>query len=408
MRLTGWAAMLLLLLVPGTQVAVGQWVKLPTPVSSGDHWFFAGSTQHLYAASVAGVMLSTDNGAQWTDICNDLPDTYVTAVTVIGDTVLVGTHAGSAYRSADHGASWAAAGAGLSSAAIRVFAVSGHTVIAFVDSGVSVSTDRGTSWTSVSTNAGYGFVNDVIIDGPLILIGTDKGIFLSTDHGVLWTDAGAGLSNTDVRTFARRGDTLFAGTYGGGVFRTIGFGGTWVPMNDGLSTWNTHSLISNGSHLWVGTCYGGVFVFDTNEARWNPCSLGLTGAGLDVHALATTASTIVLGTMGEIWLRPLSEVYTSVASGSADAPGQFSLSQNYPNPFNPSTEITFSVGKGGPASLKVHDVLGREVATLFDGPAEDGRMYRVGFDGRGVASGVYVYRLVSGDRTDVKRMALVR
>jgi uncharacterized repeat protein (TIGR02543 family) len=90
------------------------------------------------------------------------------------------------------------------------------------------------------------------------------------------------------------------------------------------------------------------------------------------------------------------------------APVVFSLSQNYPNPFNPETQIKFSVEKAAPTTLVVYSMTGAVVATLFDGHAEAGRYYRVKFGGPSLASGLYVYRLRSGDRTEVKKMLLIR
>ena len=120
---------------------------------------------------------------------------------------------------------------------------------------------------------------------------------------------------------------------------------------------------------------------------------------------------------------------TSVGNGTA--PVTFELAQNYPNPFNPVTTIGFrlpagqagvpGIGLQDPASntrnpepgtravrLSVYDPLGREVATLFDGPAESGRYYTVSFNGAGLSSGTYFYRLESGSKVEMKRMVLVK
>ena len=86
----------------------------------------------------------------------------------------------------------------------------------------------------------------------------------------------------------------------------------------------------------------------------------------------------------------------------------FAMSQNYPNPFNPTTRITFSVERDGYTTLKVYNVLGNVVATLFDGMAQTGTLYNVAFDGTALANGAYFYRLVSGDRVSLKKMVLVK
>ncbi|MFZ1977221.1 MAG: T9SS type A sorting domain-containing protein [Bacteroidota bacterium] len=85
---------------------------------------------------------------------------------------------------------------------------------------------------------------------------------------------------------------------------------------------------------------------------------------------------------------------TGVRENQKQAPTHYSLEQNYPNPFNPSTVITFSVGTYGHTSLRVYDMLGREVATLINQEISAGT-YNVKFDASKLSSGVYFYRLVS-------------
>ncbi len=87
---------------------------------------------------------------------------------------------------------------------------------------------------------------------------------------------------------------------------------------------------------------------------------------------------------------------------------QFMLGQNYPNPFNPETKISFSAETYGHASLQVYNVLGQQVATLFDGIAESGKLYTVSFNGSRLPSGVYFYRLQSGGTSAVRRLLLLK
>ena len=86
---------------------------------------------------------------------------------------------------------------------------------------------------------------------------------------------------------------------------------------------------------------------------------------------------------------------------------RFELSQNYPNPFNPVTNITFSIPKTGMVKLVVYDVMGKEIRILVNDVLNHG-IYNVDFDGSGLASGVYLYKMTSGDFTDVKKMILVK
>lgn len=83
------------------------------------------------------------------------------------------------------------------------------------------------------------------------------------------------------------------------------------------------------------------------------------------------------------------------------------LSQNYPNPFNPSTKINFSIPKAGFVTLKVYDMLGREVKTLVSDQLTAGE-YVSEFDGALLSSGTYFYRIQAGDFVETKRMVLVK
>ena len=86
---------------------------------------------------------------------------------------------------------------------------------------------------------------------------------------------------------------------------------------------------------------------------------------------------------------------------------EYSLSQNYPNPFNPSTQIRYTLLKSSLVSLKVYDLLGREVATLVHQMQNSGS-YEISFNASNLATGVYFYKLEAGDYTSIKKMLLVK
>ncbi len=85
----------------------------------------------------------------------------------------------------------------------------------------------------------------------------------------------------------------------------------------------------------------------------------------------------------------------------------YSLSQNYPNPFNPSTQIKFSIKESGLVSLKVYDMLGREVATIVNKELSAGN-YSYSFNASGLASGIYLYRLETGSFIQTNKMMLLK
>ena len=90
-----------------------------------------------------------------------------------------------------------------------------------------------------------------------------------------------------------------------------------------------------------------------------------------------------------------------------EIPTEFSLSQNYPNPFNPSTTIRYGLPEKAHVRLEMFNVLGQWVASLVDEVQEAGYHF-VRFDGTGLASGLFFYRLRAGDFVETKRFLLLR
>jgi PKD repeat protein len=85
----------------------------------------------------------------------------------------------------------------------------------------------------------------------------------------------------------------------------------------------------------------------------------------------------------------------------------YKLEQNYPNPFNPTTNIKYQIAKNDFVSLKVYDIMGREVATLVNGKMNAGN-YKTTFNGEHLTSGVYYYQLSSGDFRETKKLLLIK
>jgi len=95
-----------------------------------------------------------------------------------------------------------------------------------------------------------------------------------------------------------------------------------------------------------------------------------------------------------------------------EIPAEFELSQNYPNPFNPSTTISFGLPVNSHTTLKVYDLLGREVVTLFEGELNEGR-HSIIWNGENnygmkVGSGTYIYRIVAGEKIFTRKMMLLK
>jgi hypothetical protein len=85
----------------------------------------------------------------------------------------------------------------------------------------------------------------------------------------------------------------------------------------------------------------------------------------------------------------------------------YALEQNYPNPFNPSTKIKFQLPKDGFVTLKVYDILGKEIATLINEEKSQGK-YEVNFNASSLSSGVYIYKIQAGDFVSSRKMILLK
>lgn len=122
--------------------------------------------------------------------------------------------------------------------------------------------------------------------------------------------------------------------------------------------------------------------------------------------LFVSNSTHIVGGMAKNLLLENLTIETGVKRNQLTPEG-YILFQNYPNPFNPHTEICYSLLQTGPVSLKVFDIVGREVTTLVQEVQNVG-LHRVSFSGAGLPSGVYFYQLRCGTEVQVKKMLLLQ
>lgn len=129
-----------------------------------------------------------------------------------------------------------------------------------------------------------------------------------------------------------------------------------------------------------------------------------SGAMLDVVMLTADASFIPDDNRVKVLQKEKAE---SQENQENQLPQNYDLSQNYPNPFNPSTRIQFALPQAGNVSLRIYDVLGKEVAVLIDEIKEAG-YYDVYFDAGHLASGIYIYRLAADNFVQSKKMLLIK
>ncbi len=247
------------------------------------------------------------------------------------------------------------------------------------------------------------------------------GVLRSTDMGQSWADISPADNlfphSRDVNNVVRVGSKLFISTFFGGVLYRDDESGAWVYTN---LPYFIASLATDGTNVYAGT-----FTFDSSASspyipgrvyRYVPSNNSWTKIfekdSTSISALSVFNNTLYIGTgqMFGIASKALGYFTIGNVTGVAQSPNRsssFALKQNYPNPFNPSTQISFSIAKEGPVSLRAYDMLGREVATLVNENRKAGQ-YTVRFSGNQLASGVYVYVLRTSEGQLAGRMMLLR
>lgn len=156
---------------------------------------------------------------------------------------------------------------------------------------------------------------------------------------------------------------------------------SWDMAHDGIGTWDGNTA-GNGT-------LDGPLKFDSFQLTYTP-------------------GNPTSGFMCFDNLRTTSEAYTGVEKEKGSLkPSSYVLNQNYPNPFNPSTSLSYQLPENSFVSLKVYDLLGREVASLVNEEQSAGR-YKVEFNAGNIPSGIYIYMLRTDNFKEIKKMMLLK
>ncbi|MCX6135971.1 MAG: T9SS type A sorting domain-containing protein [Ignavibacteriales bacterium] len=391
------------------------------------------SGSNIYAHGSGKFYRSTDNGTNWLIIPSEYQYMFtgVNAIVANGSVAFAGTFDG-LYRSNDNGNRWDYTGAygnwgyshreDFGSILVRgaeVFAGSwgGQIFHSTKNGGYGTWTCSLLDSTKVPPYTGPPGpeIHSIVIKGSNIFVaaGGSWGVMCSTDGGLKWKSVNAGLTNIlmnhEVYQLVAIDSCLFAAT-GGGVFFSTNNGVNWTAANNGLPNqpWDTHpdvrTLLAVGTKLYVP--YGPKIFLSTNYGTsWSAVDSSLTSS---INALSSDGSSYFAGTARGIWRRPLSEmVPTSVKQSPSPLPENYSLSQNYPNPFNPNTWIEYSIPQQSHVTIKIFDLLGREVAVLVNEKKDAGR-YSVQWNASAMPSGIYFYRLEANGRIEIKKAIVMK
>ncbi len=395
---------------------------------------FPEGSPNLFVATWGGVFLSTDDGGSWKAVDSGMTENYVYTLAGSGSNLFAGT-TGGVFLSTNNGTSWTPANSGLTSKNVLSLAIVGAGIFAGTEDGIFLSMNSGATW--VHLNAGLppnSSVQCLASWGTDVYAGVQQsGVILSTDGGVTWNPLNAGLpANMHAFALAFNGTDMFAGTFADtfAVYRYAGQGAIWSEASSGLPQWTAvYTFALSDTNMFAGANVG-IFLTANEGAQWTRVD---DGSVYNISALASShgylfaggwgglgttprlgkeapgAQTLDVGTGGTfgIWKRPLAQMITGIGPGG-DIPGTFALSQNYPNPFNPTTAISYQLSAVSRVSLRVYDILGRQVATLAEGIEQAGP-HNVTFHASGLASGTYFARFTARDeRGSVKYSKILK
>ncbi|MBX2991159.1 MAG: T9SS type A sorting domain-containing protein [Bacteroidetes bacterium] len=327
---------------------------------------------------------------------------------------------------------------------------------------ISRTTNEGRTWSVVDTTATVWRSIRFVNANKAYAIGDPVGNFWvlkkTTNDGITWIDiqpplpatAGeGGFYNAAAWIDSTRG---WFGTNDNAIYRTTDGGSTWTkvfvqPGSSGITAIHFFSIL----HGLAGSADGSVYRSTDGGVSWTkyttklPTAItGISGLTYPSECWAISGPNIYHSQNGgETWAITQYDGYAGIAqlhhislageqtAGLGCAVGEngtaigfyrfltgvqpqphtraeaFELFQSFPNPFNPSTTIEFRISNFGFVSLKVFDVLGREVATLVNEVNEAGE-HSVTFDGRNLPSGVFFYQMKSGSFTQTRKLLLLR
>jgi photosystem II stability/assembly factor-like uncharacterized protein len=375
-----------------------------------------GQNDVLFAGTMGrGLWRSSDYGDTWAPVGGFVdPSVWDIAARRSSGLMLAASYSRGLYRSNDNGATGTmlTGNLGLTDSiewGVSVLMVpSGDIFFGSAGYGIFKSTDGGNSWQEknnglVRSPSGYYYLTrslTVNAHGELfVIVGSDegydsnRGIFKSTDGGEHWfreyvgMDYGIPLKRIVVSPVNDYLITVsgFLPPYGG-IFRSTDRGASWERVFNGASSWWGLGVNRDGL-FFAGARSDGVYRSNVQGLDWT-----LAGdPAADVQAITFDLhGRMFLGTSDGVFRSR--ESTTGIEENGVTSSLTCALESNYPNPFNPATEIGFRIVADGFVSLKVYDVLGKEVRTLVNEELKAGS-YEKTFDATGLASGVYFYRL---------------
>lgn len=376
----------------------------------------------LFAGTeIGGIYRTTNGGTNWENVKQRIFDVYALAFDPINPNIIyAGTYGEGIYKSIDNGTNWSQINIGLSDKKIWSIAVDPtNPMIVYTatdNNGVYKSADGGLQWVEVNYLA-YGSYRILInpTNSNILYVGSYADIQQSSNAGSSWSDLAGNFSNEYIVALAFKegspntiyfgggGINSWDGTIYGGIYRMTLDGTTWYKLVD--KVYSTDIVINPDitSEIYSSTRNDGIYCTRNSGDVWFKINNGLPSLVVDDLCISGNSVFAALR-YGSVWK---TNTVTNVDNNDELISGNYFLSQNYPNPFNPTTTISYSIPKTQFVTLKIYDVLGKEVASLVNEEKLSGN-YEIKFNGSSLPSGVYFYRLSAGNFTQTKKLLLLK
>ena len=406
-----------------------QWIEQQSGVTTPLNAVYV-SPYNFNSAWICGdngvVLKTTNSGTNWSNVSANLPVIYnfTSIIEVSSQNVLIaGKNSGGTsliYRSTNSGLNWNLV---LSQDFVQFYGFVNPGFLILIGSPLNGrwqlwrSTNLGSNWDSTGlrlfqAGSETGFINSVWSVDNIIWVGTNNSkIYSSPTGGVTWNVQSIS-PETEARTVVFSfilTDAIGYGITGGtNVLKSSNNGSTWSQVNTPGTGFVTTAACGFGTSPGNWYAKGNKIYAGSNGDNFNYQYTAPFGNYKHMHAqiISNTAVWAVRDNGG------ISK-YTGqigIQTISTEVPEKFSLSQNYPNPFNPSTTIKFKIPASSSVAqtfLSVYDILGREVTTLVSQQLSPGT-YEVNWDASNYPSGLYFYKLTTGDYTETRKMIMLK
>ncbi len=239
-------------------------------------------------------------------------------------------------------------------------------------------------------------------------VGSSGKIIRTIDGGNSWTPQVSGMVITFNSVYFVSPDTGYvAGDYEK-LLKTTNGGTNWVNISGSLSSFITKSIffLPENHNIGFTSCNVGRIKRTTDAGTTWSIQVSGTQENLNCIYMIDSLNGFICGNHGII-LKTTTGGLVPANSISKSVPKTFELHQNYPNPFNPATHIDFDLPHASYVTIKVYDIIGREVATLVNENMIAGK-YSTTWDAGSFSSGTYFYMIKAGDFISTKKMVLVK